>query len=133
MAGFEWTEQEIALVLYYAAAGIRQCDIVKLLRRRNFSRTLPGVEGKLLSLRITYQLGQNSRRLDKHSVYAIIDLLAVPGLDKLLEPTYEDQEIVNESGKSLDLWLEYSMWEIREVDQINMPLQTHVWEAWPQW
>ncbi|KAF7594880.1 hypothetical protein BBP40_007914 [Aspergillus hancockii] len=98
MAGHEWTDEEQAIALYFAVIGTRQCDIVKILEQRMFYRTLSGVEGKIAELRVENNLGETSRRLSKDGVYQFIDRLSVPGIDSLLEPTLEDQEIVNQAN-----------------------------------
>ncbi|KAB8256777.1 hypothetical protein BDV32DRAFT_152932 [Aspergillus pseudonomiae] len=121
MAGYEWTDEEIAIVLYFSALGVRQHDIVTLLSQRMFYRTKSGVEGKIADLRVKNNLGRSARHLDKSKVYAFIDILSIPAIDILLEPTSEDQEIVNRCGKEINLWLEYTMWRIRGVGEVDIP------------
>ncbi|KAE8334640.1 hypothetical protein BDV24DRAFT_170006 [Aspergillus arachidicola] len=132
MAGFEWTDEEIAIVLYFSVLGVRQSDIVLLLNQRMFYRTKAGVEGKIADLRVKNNLGRNARHLEKSKVYAFIDRLSIPAIDLLLEPTAEDQEIVDRCGKDINLWVEYIMWRISREGEMDIPLQPNTCEM-PHW
>ncbi|KAJ9386291.1 hypothetical protein DTO063F5_3805 [Paecilomyces variotii] len=104
MGGYEWIEGEIALILYFSSAGIQHRIIVDLLRERKFSRTVTAVRNKLAELRTRKSLGHPFGRWNVDEVDRfIVELSTKYDIDRILRPTWADQQIVNQSYKDLDL------------------------------
>jgi hypothetical protein len=47
MAGYAWTDEEKAIVIYFASLSVDHKIIVKFLAQKGFSRTITGVRNKL--------------------------------------------------------------------------------------
>ncbi|KAL1885225.1 hypothetical protein Plec18167_001882 [Paecilomyces lecythidis] len=108
MGGYEWVEGEIALILYLSSAGIQHRAIVDLLRERKFSRTITAVRNKLAELRTRKSLGHPFGRWNVDEVdHFIVELSTKYDIDRILRPTWEDQQIVNQSHRDLDLQVLY--------------------------
>ncbi|PYI07372.1 hypothetical protein BO78DRAFT_417744 [Aspergillus sclerotiicarbonarius CBS 121057] len=122
MAGYAWTEPEIALVVYFASIGLQHEVIAELLRQRQFSRTVIAVQGKIKEICAKSGIGKKPRHWNKIQVNNFIETLAIPEIDRLLLPSCEDQEIVS---RDIDLEMEYI--ERRQpATELAMPLLPYI-------
>jgi hypothetical protein len=97
MAGYSWTEEEKALVVWFASIGLTHSTISQLLRHRSFDRSLTAVRNKIAELRKEFGLGCASNKLDIWAVDNWIRQLPL-NCDSpyLLMPTLLDQQIIME-------------------------------------
>ena len=100
MAGYSWTEEEKALVIWFASIGINHANIAKLLHNRNFDRSMTAIRNKISEVRKQYKLGDASNKLNFWEVDKWLRQLSLdcePAA--LLMPTLLDQQIIYEVCK----------------------------------
>ena len=92
MPGYSWTEEEKALVLWFASLGLTHTNICKLLHDRKFNRTMTAIRNKIGDLRKEFNLGCSSNQLNFWEVDRWIKQLSLNcDAAELLRPTVEDQ------------------------------------------
>lgn len=100
MAGYSWTEEEKALVIWFASIGLTHIKISQLLHYRNFDRSMTAVRNKIAEIRKKNQLGFASNRLSYDDVDTWIMQLSLNcDAPSLLTPTPLDRQIIFEVGK----------------------------------
>lgn len=97
MTGYSWTEEEKALVIWFASIGLSHSNISKLLGHRSFDRSMTAVRNKIAEVRKEFELGCASNKLNFWEVDSWIRKLSLncePA--HLLMPTITDQRVVYE-------------------------------------
>lgn len=96
MAGYAWTQEEEALVIWFASTGLTHITITRLLFQRGFLRTMLSIRNKITAIRKQDALGDASNRLKTDEVDKWIKRLQTQSdILHILKPTTKDQNIVN--------------------------------------
>ena len=97
MGGYTWTEEEIAVTVYFASQGVQHEVIAKILAQRGFTlRTKVGVKDKLIETHKKHPELKSSRHWNSEKVDNWLDGLLEHLNAAILEPTDEDERLVNE-------------------------------------
>ncbi|EAS29983.3 uncharacterized protein CIMG_08729 [Coccidioides immitis RS] len=98
MGGFEWTDDEVIVAVYFASRGVYQRVIADLLSRRGFCRTPNSVNNKLVKLKEKCPELGSSRHWNHLAVDSWLHGLLETSLVKadILEVTEEDLRIINQ-------------------------------------
>lgn len=95
MSGYSWTEEEKALIIWFASIGLTHANISKLLHHRNFNRSMTAIRNKIAEVRRKYELGETSNKLNLWEVDNWIRQLSLNcDPTHLLMPTLLDQQII---------------------------------------
>ena len=96
MAGYAWTEEEKALIIWFASIGVTHVTITRLLLQRGSLRTMLAVRNKITEIRKQDSLGDASDKLEPGEVDNWIKRRQTKSnILHTLKPTLQDQEIVN--------------------------------------
>ncbi|RJE18999.1 hypothetical protein PHISCL_08661 [Aspergillus sclerotialis] len=106
MGGYEWTEEEKAMAVYFTFLGVRYDAIAELLNRRGFTRSEKAVSSIIRSIQKDERIA--IRALTRTEADALIDRVARDSkMYGFLLPTDDDQRIVHQG---IDIWKEYLEW-----------------------
>jgi hypothetical protein len=104
MAGYVWTEDEQALVMWFASIGLNHITITRLLLGKGFKRSMLGVRTKIAEIRRRAALGNTSHEMNPEDVDNWIRrICAQLDIASLLRPTIQDQQIVK-VRRSISNW-----------------------------
>ncbi|KAL4925810.1 uncharacterized protein BDV17DRAFT_270976 [Aspergillus undulatus] len=100
----EWTDEEVAVLVYFASIGVYHHVISLLLRRRGFFRSNVAVRNKLARIQDAHtDINNRSATWSMQIVDTILDTLNFEPIT-LLRPTSEDQCIINRFQTNINLW-----------------------------